>query len=74
MGDEGGFAPNLKDSKEVLETICQAVREAGYQMGKDIVIALDAASSELYDREKRAYYFPARAGWRAMKFTVLQKN
>ena len=61
VGDEGGFAPNLKDSKEVLETICQAVRAAGYQMGKDIVIALDAASSELYDREKRAYYFPGES-------------
>lgn len=61
VGDEGGFAPDLKDSKEVLQVICQAVEQAGYTVGKDICIALDAASSELYDKEKKAYYFPGES-------------
>lgn len=61
VGDEGGFAPNLKDARQVLQIISQAAGEAGYEMGKDIVIALDAASSELYDKERRAYYFPGES-------------
>lgn len=61
VGDEGGFAPDLRDSKEVLQVICQAVEQAGYTVGKDICIALDAASSELYDKEKKAYYFPGES-------------
>ncbi len=61
VGDEGGFAPDLKDSKEVLQVICEAVRKAGYSVGRDLAIALDAASSELYDDTKRAYYFPGES-------------
>lgn len=61
VGDEGGFAPDLKDSKEVLEVICEAVQASGYRMGTDIAIALDAASSELYSEEKQAYYFPGES-------------
>ena len=61
VGDEGGFAPDLKDSAQVLQVICESVTAAGYTMGKDIVIALDAASSELYDKEKNAYYFPGES-------------
>lgn len=61
VGDEGGFAPDLKDAAEVLQVIGEAVEAAGYTMGKDIVIALDAASSELYDRGKQAYYFPGES-------------
>ena len=57
VGDEGGFAPDLRDTTEVLQVICEAVEKAGYSAGRDICIALDAASSELYDEEKNAYYF-----------------
>lgn len=61
VGDEGGFAPDLKDSREVLQVICEATEAAGYKMGTDIAIALDAASSELYQEEKQAYYFPGES-------------
>ena len=61
VGDEGGFAPDLRDTTEVLQVICEAVEKAGYSAGKDICIALDAASSELYDEEKNAYYFPGES-------------
>lgn len=61
VGDEGGFAPDLEDAAAVLYLICEAVEKAGYQMGKDIVIALDAASSELYDPEKQMYLFPGES-------------
>ncbi|MCC8065694.1 MAG: phosphopyruvate hydratase [Clostridiales bacterium] len=58
VGDEGGFAPDLKDAAEVLSIIVEAVEKAGYQPGKDIVIALDAAASELYDESTHSYLFP----------------
>ena len=61
VGDEGGFAPDLEDASSVLFLISDAVEKAGYQMGKDIVIALDAASSELYQKEKQAYFFPGES-------------
>ena len=61
VGDEGGFAPDLKDSREVLEQIMEAVQDAGYEPGKDIGIAIDAAASELYDGERNAYYFPGES-------------
>lgn len=61
VGDEGGFAPNLRDTKEVLQLICDATNQAGYSIGKEIAIALDAASSELYQKEKNAYYFPGES-------------
>ena len=48
VGDEGGFAPNLKGAKEVLEFMMRAVEKAGYRPGVDIVFALDAAASELF--------------------------
>ena len=57
VGDEGGFAPDLKDSREILKLILEAVKNAGYEPGKDIGIAIDAAASELYDGEKDGYYF-----------------
>lgn len=47
VGDEGGFAPDLKDSRDVLRLILEAVEKAGYEPGKDIFIAIDAAASEL---------------------------
>ena len=61
VGDEGGFAPDLKDSREILELIIEAVKNAGYEPGKDIGIAIDAAASELYDGEKDGYYFPGES-------------
>jgi enolase len=53
VGDEGGFAPNVKSSDEALELLGKAVEKAGYQLGKDIVFALDAASTELFDEAKK---------------------
>lgn len=61
VGDEGGFAPDLKDSEEVLSLIMEAVEKAGYEPGKQVVIAIDAAASELYDKEKGVYYFPGES-------------
>ena len=61
VGDEGGFAPDLEDAAAVLYLISDAVEKAGYRLGEDIVIALDAASSELYNRERKAYYFPGES-------------
>ena len=52
VGDEGGFAPNLKSNREAVDLICQSVEKAGYQPGKDIQLALDVASSEFYKNQK----------------------
>ncbi|WP_274422910.1 phosphopyruvate hydratase [Blautia sp. XA-2221] len=61
VGDEGGFAPDLEDSKDALDLIIQAVEKAGYEPGKQIAIAIDAAASELYEEEKGVYYFPGES-------------
>lgn len=52
VGDEGGFAPNLKSNEEALETIVEAVKEAGYEIGTDIKLAMDVAASEIYNDGK----------------------
>ncbi len=57
IGDEGGFAPKLKSNIDALEVIAIAVKKAGYQFGKDIFIAIDAASSEFYDKNSKNYIF-----------------
>lgn len=57
VGDEGGFAPNLKSNEEALEYIIKAVKAAGYKPGADVVVCLDAASSEFYDDKKKKYVF-----------------
>jgi len=57
VGDEGGFAPNIKSNEEAIETVLQAIEAAGYRPGEDIMIALDAAASEFYDEEKQLYVF-----------------
>lgn len=57
VGDEGGFAPNVKDAKEALQLIVEAVEKAGYRLKEDIAIALDVAASELYNREFKKYVF-----------------
>lgn len=69
VGDEGGFAPNLKDAKEVLGTIVEAVKLSGYIPGEDIKIAIDAASSELYDEANGLYYFPGESQMSGKKVT-----
>lgn len=61
VGDEGGFAPNLSGSKEVLEYLVKAIEEAGYRPGEDVRIAIDAAASELYDESMDLYYFPGES-------------
>lgn len=58
VGDEGGFAPDIADTREALRLLRDAVEQAGYRLGRDIMIALDVAASELYDAEKKAYVFP----------------
>jgi len=57
VGDEGGFAPNIKSNEEAIETVLVAIEKAGYKPGEDVFIAMDAASSEFYDREKGKYVF-----------------
>ena len=57
VGDEGGFAPDLKSNEEALEVIVAAIKAAGYKVGKQIFIALDPASSEMYDNKKKSYVF-----------------
>lgn len=58
VGDEGGFAPDFKDTREVFSYLKRAVEKAGYEAGKDIVFAMDAAASELYDEKNGVYIFP----------------
>ena len=57
VGDEGGFAPNLGSNAEAIEVILLAIDKAGYKAGKDVMIALDAAASSFYDKEKKGYLF-----------------
>lgn len=57
VGDEGGFAPNLKNTEEVLEFLVEAIKSAGYMPEKEIKIAMDAAASELYDDKTKKYIF-----------------
>ena len=57
VGDEGGFAPDLKDAFEVFDYLERAVKEAGYKCGEDIVFAMDAAASELHEDNAGMYYF-----------------
>jgi len=62
VGDEGGFAPNLGSDAEALEVISEAVVNAGYKVGEDIVYALDVASSEFYLKDENVYYFADSTG------------
>lgn len=57
VGDEGGFAPDLEDAKAALQLLSRAVEASGYRPGTDIVFAVDAAASELYDKKKNRYVF-----------------
>lgn len=62
VGDEGGFAPDLADAGEVFRYLGKAVEKAGYTVGKDVVYAMDAAASELYNEETGVYHFPGENG------------
>jgi enolase len=57
VGDEGGFAPEMKSNEEAIETVLEAIHTAGYTAGKDIYVAMDAASSELYKADTKLYTF-----------------
>jgi len=57
VGDEGGFAPNLKSNEEAIELILKAIESAGYKPGSQIAVALDAAASEFYDKKTNKYVF-----------------
>lgn len=62
VGDEGGFAPNIKSNEEAIEMVLNAIGKAGYKAGKDVLIALDAAASEFYDEKKKVYTFKKSDG------------
>ena len=62
VGDEGGFAPNLKSNEEACEVIIQSIEKAGYKPGENVFIALDPAASEFYDAEKQKYVFKKSDG------------
>lgn len=72
VGDEGGFAPNLKDEKEALDKIVEAIKKSGFKLGQDIALALDIASTEMYEEAKKigkdGYYF-----WKTDVFKTKQE-
>lgn len=62
VGDEGGFAPNIKSNEEAIETVLQAIEKAGYRPGEDIFIAMDAAASEFFNEKENLYHFHKSGG------------
>ena len=62
VGDEGGFAPNIKSNEEAIEVVLKAIEKAGFKPGEDIFIAMDAASSEFYDSKTKTYTFKKSDG------------
>jgi enolase len=62
VGDEGGFAPNIQSNEEAIETVLTAIGAAGYKTGSQVVIAMDAANSELWDPKKKKYVFHKSSG------------
>jgi len=62
VGDEGGFAPNIQSNEEAIETVLTAIQAAGFKTGSQIVIAMDAANSELWDSKKKKYVFHKSTG------------
>jgi enolase len=62
VGDEGGFAPNLKSNEEGIQIVIEAIEKAGYSPGKDVFIAMDAASTEFYDEKSNMYVFKKSTG------------
>lgn len=80
VGDEGGFAPNLKSNEEALDFIMNAIEKSGYVAGKDVYIALDVASSSFYLEEEKKYHFKKSSGAKLSSadmiamYTTLVKN
>ena len=62
VGDEGGFAPNIKSNVEAIETVLTAIEKAGYKAGEEVFIAMDAAASEFYNAEEKVYHFHQSTG------------
>ena len=62
VGDEGGFAPNIKSNKEEIEIVLTSIEKAGYKPGDDVMIAMDAAASEFYDEENKMYVLHKSTG------------
>lgn len=62
VGDEGGFAPNLKSNEEAIKVIIEAIEKAGYVPGKDVFLAMDVASSEFYDKKTKQYVLAGEGG------------
>ena len=62
VGDEGGFAPNIKSNEEAIEVVLKAIEKAGFKPGVDIFIAMDAAASEFYDAKTKTYHFKKSDG------------
>jgi enolase len=62
VGDEGGFAPNIKSNTEAIEIVLKSIEDAGYKPGVDIWIAMDAAASEFYDSKEKVYHFKKSSG------------
>ena len=62
VGDEGGFAPDIQSNEEAIETVLQAIEAAGYKPGEQISIAMDAATSEMYNEEDKTYKFYKSSG------------
>ncbi|MGI9190985.1 MAG: phosphopyruvate hydratase [Chitinophagaceae bacterium] len=72
VGDEGGFAPNIQSNEEAIETVLAAIQGAGYKAGSQVLIAMDAANSELWDAKQKAYIFKKSSG-KKMKSEELVK-
>ena len=72
VGDEGGFAPNIKSNKEAIETVLEAIEKAGYKPGHDVFIAMDAAASEFYDEKSGEYVFSQSTGDRLTSEQMVQ--
>ena len=62
VGDEGGFAPNIKSNKEAVEIVLKSIENAGYKPGEDVMIAMDAAASEFYNSKEKVYHFHQSTG------------
>lgn len=62
VGDEGGFAPNIKSNEEAIQIVVEAIEKAGFRPGEDVWIAMDAAASEFYDADKKEYHFKKSTG------------
>jgi enolase len=62
VGDEGGFAPNIKSNEDAVKIVLQAIESAGYRPGEDIMIGMDAAASEFYNAEEKVYHFHKSTG------------